>query len=393
MSTPHADINGVTQEDLNKLKGAYDITKLFVDQIKTKPGPDYEFADLVSWFPKIHWSPLEPYEYKDKGIDADPEYKELFAAAERIDHLTPKLGTVLYGVQLADLTDKQKDQLARLVAYRGTVFFRNQDKLDIKTQLALGRYYGKLHRHPLTAVPRGAAKDDELFDVHVIWGDENKMPSLGYSQTLQWHADASYEEQPPAYTMLKLIQTPPTGGDTSYSSGYGLYDLLSPGLQQYLETHTALHSAVEQARDAERYDQPVRRDPVVTEHPMVRVHPVTGYKSVYVNPGFTRCIVGVPGPESEAILNYLYSLIATNATHSIRWRWQENDVAVWDNRIVTHAATYGCYPGRRHGVRVTVRGEKPYYDEKGQSQENWLQKEFDIKLVEKDGSKGANYND
>jgi hypothetical protein len=108
----------------------------------------------------------------------------------------------------------------------------------------------------------------------------NPFPSIDL-----WHSDVSYELQPPSTTSLKLITGPEVGGDTLWSSGYALYSSLSPGLQVYLEGLSALHSAVAQADGARAAGIPVRREPIETVHPVIRVHPATGWKSVYVNPG------------------------------------------------------------------------------------------------------------
>ena len=108
----------------------------------------------------------------------------------------------------------------------------------------------------------------------------DSLPSLDL-----WHSDVSYELQPPSTTSLKLLTGPEAGGDTLWSSGYALYSSLSPGLQIYLEGLSALHSAVAQADGARASGIPVRREPIETVHPVIRVHPATGWKTVYVNPG------------------------------------------------------------------------------------------------------------
>jgi sulfonate dioxygenase len=174
-----------------------------------------------------------------------------------------------------------------------------------------------------------------------------------------WHSDVSYELQPPSTTSLKLLTGPEAGGDTLWSSGYALYSSLSLGLQVYLEGLTALHSAVAQADGARAAGIPVRREPIETVHPVIRVHPATGWKSVYVNPGgcsltptpptgrlpaiftphgigFTRRIVGVPKAESDAILAFLFAQISQNHDFQVRFKWEPNDVAIWDNRVSFH---------------------------------------------------------
>ena len=145
----------------------------------------------------------------------------------------------------------------------------------------------------------------------------------------------TYELQPPSYTSLKLLTGPPRGGggDTLWASQYAVYDALSRPMQQYLESLTALHSAHMQAEGSRAADRPVRRDPVITEHPLVRTHPVTGWKSVFFNPGFVTEIVGVPKLESDYIIKYLSEVLATTQELHVRFQWRKNDVAFWDNRI------------------------------------------------------------
>ena len=145
----------------------------------------------------------------------------------------------------------------------------------------------------------------------------------------------TYELQPPSYTSLKVLTGPPRGGggDTLWSSQYAVYDALSTPMQKYLESLTALHSANMQAEGSRAAGRPVRRDPVITEHPLIRTHPVTGWKSVFFNPGFVTEIVGVPKAESNHIVNYLNEVITTTQELHVRFQWQKNDVAFWDNRI------------------------------------------------------------
>jgi sulfonate dioxygenase len=128
-----------------------------------------------------------------------------------------------------------------------------------------------------------------------------------YSSGELWHTDVSYELQPPSTTSLKLITCPETGGDTLWSSSYALYSSLSPGLQTYLEGLSAVHSAVAQADGARAAGVPVRREPIETVHPVIRVHPATGWKSIYVNPGgYSLAPICSPTPITFGRMSYLY---------------------------------------------------------------------------------------
>ncbi|KAJ7455314.1 hypothetical protein B0H11DRAFT_2067619 [Mycena galericulata] len=305
-----------------------------------KTEAQYEFAQFKPSFPKVSWEPLKEIAVSDRGLIADPAKKSLLGAASK-----------LLGIDLRQLSDTQKDELALLVAERGVVFFRDQE-IDIHGQLDLARHFGPLHKHATTPIPRVG-----LEHVHVVYNDASRRPDPStFSKLELWHTDVSYEIQPPSTTSLKVITGPEYGGDTLWSSGYALYSSFSPGFQKYLEGLTAVHSAVAQADGARAAGLPVRREPVETIHPVVRVHPVTGWKSVYVNPGFTRRIVGIPKAESDAILSLLFHQIAENPDFQVRFKWGKNSIAFW---IVTHSATFDFWPATRHALRATPHGEKP----------------------------------
>ncbi|KZV90625.1 TauD-domain-containing protein [Exidia glandulosa HHB12029] len=315
----------------------------------------YEYARYKPRFPELSWAPLEEFPVVDRGLSADPDKKALLSAATKVIHLTPAIGTELEGIDLRRLSDAQKDELALLVAERGVVFLRDQP-IDIHEQLQLGRYFGTLHKHATTPVPR----EEGLEEVHVVYNDSAHKPdSSAFSKLELWHTDVSYEVQPPALTSLKVITLPPYGGDTLWSSGYALFAGLSPAFQEYLSKLSAVHSAVAQAQGARSAGIHVRRQEIETVHPVVRVHPVTGKRSIYVNPGFTRRILDVPKAESDAILQFLFTQIAQNTDHQVRFRWTRDAIALWDNRIVTHTATFDFWPHRRHALRVTPHGERP----------------------------------
>ncbi|KIW81828.1 hypothetical protein Z517_04854 [Fonsecaea pedrosoi CBS 271.37] len=352
----------------------------------------YPYDSLRPRFPDIHWDALKDIPYEDKGLRGDPRFRNLLDAAEDVFDYIPKIGTEITGIKLTQLTDAQKCDLARLVATRGVVFFRNQEDFDIEAQRELGKFFGTLHRHATTSVP----EKEGLEDVHVIYTTEQSLDQRAlFTPTYLWHSDVSYEVQPPSYTSLKVLSGPPRGGggDTLWCSQYAIYDVLSAPMQKYLESLTALHSAEEQAQGSRAAGRPVRREPVTTEHPLIRVNPVTGWKCLFFNPGFVKKIVGVPRAESDAIIRYLNELITTTQEAHVRLQWGKHDVAIWDNRCTIHSATFGFQPHRRHGVRVTVTGEKPYFDPVGKSQEEEYNKKWGLPQPNKDGSGRSNYND
>ncbi|KAH0273120.1 TauD-domain-containing protein, partial [Aureobasidium melanogenum] len=353
---------------------------------------NYPYDHLLPTFPDLKWDPLVEVPYNDKGLLGCPNFSSLLASATSIRDYNPKIGTEVEGIDLANLSDAQKNDIARLIATRGVVFFRNQKNLDINKQRELGAYFGTLHKHATTSVPR----EKGLEDVHVVFaegarGARNQI----FSPSFLWHSDVTYEIQPPSYTSLKLLSGPPSGGGgtTLWSSQYAAYDSLSPHMQTYLSSLSALHSADMQAADSVRGNRPVRRDPITTIHPLVRVNPVTGWKSIFYNPGFVTKIVGVPRLESDHIIAFLNELIATTNEIHVSFDWNKDDVAFWDNRICNHSATYGFAPHRRHAVRVATQAEVPYYDEDGKSQEEELNAKYGLPAGNKDCSGVGNYND
>lgn len=330
---------------------------------------NYKYKDLIPQYPEVEWDPLELVEVpKDRALLADPNnnYANLFRDATLVRHLNPKIGTEIYGVKLEELDDTQKNELALLLSNRIVVFFKDQEDFDLDKQLEFGRYFGPLHKHPSAGYPvvNGKAYDE----VVAIWSDTftgRRGLNTGYPG---WHSDATFEKQPPAYALLKIITNPSSGGDTLWLSGYALYDALSPNLQKYLEGLTAIHTDKVIYDGFKNIGKHVRRSVVYNEHPVIRTHPVTGYKSLFVNPNFTQSIVGIPKSESDAILKYLFNVISTFQDATIKYKWSTNDVAIWDNRPSLHTATTDFDIELRHGVRVTTIGEAPFFDPNSKSQ-------------------------
>jgi len=143
-----------------------------------------EYEELRPSFPELKWGPIEDVPYSDKGLLGDPNFKHLLADATDIFDYGPRIGTEISGVQLKNLTDDQKNDLARLIAVRGVVFFRDQD-LTIEEQLDLGRYYGTLHKHATTSIPK-----DGQDEVHVVYADSNsKSQAALFQPNYAWHSD------------------------------------------------------------------------------------------------------------------------------------------------------------------------------------------------------------
>lgn len=227
---------------------------------------------------------MQPFEHHDRGKDADTSYPELLSEKATVKHLTPKMGTEITGVQLSKLSLAGRDQLARYVAERKLVAFRNQDfaSLPIAEAVEFGRYFGPLHIHPTSGSPAGFP---EVHLVHRAAGDTS--PSTYFERNLSsvaWHSDVSYEAQPPGIAFLYLLEKPETGGDTLFADAGEAYCRLSPAMQERLHGLYATHSAIEQANASKARGGVLRREPIVSTHPIVRTHPVTGEKALFVSP-------------------------------------------------------------------------------------------------------------
>jgi taurine dioxygenase len=267
-----------------------------------------------------------------------------------VDKYTPIIGAEISGADLATpLSNRQMDEIHRALVENSVIFFRDQH-LTQEQHLAFGHNFGELHIHP--AAPH-APGHEELMIIHA---DKDSPRANGEG----WHSDVSCDTEPPMGSILYIKQTPPKGGDTLFASMYAAYEALSARMKGYLDGLTAIHDGEEAYRGT--YKNVGVQDKAVyprAEHPVIRTHPVTGKKALYVNRGFTRRLVGVPRDESTAVLQYLYEH-AENPLFQCRFRWQPNSIAFWDNRCVQHRAMWDYWPQTRSGFRVTVAGDKPY---------------------------------
>ncbi|KAF1913439.1 hypothetical protein BDU57DRAFT_482371 [Ampelomyces quisqualis] len=299
--------------------------------------------------------------------------------------LTPVIGREYHGLQVTDLLNGGGElirDLAITISQRGVVFLRDQivTPLQMKTLMeAITNVAGcpessGLHVHPLTE------EGSELGDQISVISSEKQKKGGGLTHQLSdvsrfasagWHTDISFEPVPSDYAMLKIHTLPTTGGDTLWASGYEAYDRLSPAMQQFLEGLTATHDAKFFLEEAERLGNPIRKgirgnplnfgETLTAVHPVIRTNPVTGWKSIYVNKGFTKRINGITKDESDLLLNYLFNLVTQNHDAQVRFKWRANDLAIWDNRSTWHCATYD-YAEARAGDRVCSLGEAPYLD-------------------------------
>jgi taurine dioxygenase len=266
-----------------------------------------------------------------------------------VERLTPIIGAEIGGVDLSGpLSGAQQDEIRRALAENLVVFFRDQ-KLTPDQHVAFGRLFGDLHVHP--AAPHAEGRP-ELMIVHA---DAESTRANGED----WHTDVSCDAEPPMASILRITRCPPSGGDTLFASMYAAYDALSERMKAYLDGLTAVHDGEHVYRGTYANfgvaDKPAYPR---SEHPVVRTHPVTGRKALYVNRIFTTRIVGLPRDESDAVLAFLLAH-AESPLWQCRFRWRPDSMAFWDNRSVQHRAMWDYWPHTRSGFRVTVKGERP----------------------------------
>lgn len=263
--------------------------------------------------------------------------------------LTLALGAEVRGIDLArSLSQEDVQTLERAWMDHLVLFFRDQS-LDIEQLRAFGERFGTLHIHPQGDIESHPG----VIKIHT---DGNSKTYAGRG----WHSDVSCDEEPPLGSILHLHTVPDSGGDTIFSNMYAAFEALSQPMQALVSELRALHSGEknyrlyfgnqpEELRDG-RYPEAV--------HPMVRTHPVTGRKALYINEIFTDHIVDVERAESDMLLEFLYGH-ARAPRFQCRFRWSTNAIAMWDNRCTQHMALWDYFPGVRSGFRVTIGGDVP----------------------------------
>ena len=269
----------------------------------------------------------------------------------QIKPFSPALGAEVRGINLANGIDSTTYQAIRKAFLKFQVlFFKDQTEMAAETQVDIGKLFGDLHAHPAAPQMTG---HPEIFEIHV---QKNSKVANGEF----WHSDVSCDEEPPLGTMLQIHILPESGGDTLFANSYAAYEALSQPFKETLSNLTALHESEHVYRG--RYsDRGVDDDGKLYPHaihPVIRTHPETGKKAVYVNRTFTTRINELNETESRAILNYLYDH-CEKIDFQIRFRWEINDVAFWDNRCAMHRAVWDYWPEERKGRRVTIKGDRP----------------------------------
>ena len=281
-----------------------------------------------------------------------PDWVDLAYSAFDLQPMAPTIGAVVVGISMADPLDSETfAQLNRALLEWKVLFFRNQD-IAPSQHSAFAANWGALESHPFARV-RSAQPD-----AHEVLRLEKGPDAAGRENI--WHSDVTWRANPSLGSVLRAIELPPLGGDTLWADMAAAYDCLGVEMQQLLGGLVAVHDWINTfgrgmdpaTRDALRPEFPA------VEHPVVRTHPETGRKMLYVNAAFTQRIVGLSNDESERLLAFLY-LQAGYPEYQCRFRWELGDVAFWDNRSTQHYASSDYHPQRRVMERITIVGDRP----------------------------------
>lgn len=274
----------------------------------------------------------------------------------KITPLTPTIGAVIEGADLSQrLDDTQLHEVRAALLAHQVIFFEDQHMTPVQHRDFAARF-GALHTHPLYP---GVPEAPELFILDNHAGNPTDNDS--------WHTDVTFIETPPMASILYARHLPPSGGDTIWSNMKAAYEALSPAFREFLSSLDAVHDfargfpqrgVVAKGAGEDKHAKAMEEHPPVL-HPVVRTHPETGEDGLFVNFGFTERIKGLRRKESDAILNMLFEHIQ-KPEFLVRWRWSDNAVAFWDNRVTQHYAVNDYLPQRRVMNRATVLGDRPY---------------------------------
>ncbi|MCP5185521.1 MAG: TauD/TfdA family dioxygenase [Pseudomonadales bacterium] len=250
----------------------------------------------------------------------------------QVIRLAGALGAEVHGVDLGQVDADTAAALEALLLEHLVLFFPGQN-LTQEQHVALGRHFGTLEGHP--NLKNAFLEHPEIFELAATRG--------GIAD--EWHTDITFQESPALMSILNMVRCPPVGGDTMWSSLYAAYDELSAPMKELCEGLTALHDAL-----------PHNHPEQMAVHPVVRVHPVTGRRALYVNEHFTRRIVEMSAEESAMLLQYLTGWVK-NPRFTVRYRWAQGTIGMWDNRCTQHFVI-NDFDGERIIQRVTVMGDQ-----------------------------------
>ena len=270
-----------------------------------------------------------------------------------IKPFAPNLGAVITNVDLSnDINDVELKGIRDAFHKFQVLFFQNQSEISPENHIKLGRCFGDLHIHPAATKMKNYP---QIFEINT---DKNSKIANGAED---FHSDVSCDIEPPLGTMLQLHILPECGGDTMFANMYMAYEALSNPMQKFLSDLKAFHESEHfySGRYKTESNGESKTEYPSAIHPVIRTHPETGKKAIFVNKFFTTRILGLEPQESKFILDFLFSHIE-KTEFQIRYRWNKNDMAFWDNRCTIHKALWDYFPHERKGRRVTIKGDKPF---------------------------------
>tara|TARA_B100000287_G_scaffold297148_1_gene280283 strand:+ start:464 stop:1291 length:828 start_codon:yes stop_codon:yes gene_type:complete len=269
--------------------------------------------------------------------------------------LSGALGAEINGIDLKDSTDKNWKVINNLMLEHKALFFRDQD-ITSEQQINLARKFGPLEKHVYV---KGLENHPEI--IRIIKGPQEKHQ---WGET--WHTDVSYNPKPTKVIILRSRKIPPVGGDTMFSNMEIAYETLDENIKKRIEGKRAIHSSLGAAAFVDKYEEMEGNgnlDEYSNEHPMVRTHPETNKKILYVNSMYTKKIIDMDKNESDEILQKIFQH-QERLDFTCRFKWTENAVAIWDNRSTQHQGLTDFFPGRGLGHerimdRIAVEGDNP----------------------------------
>ncbi len=274
----------------------------------------------------------------------------------RIEPLTLTIGAEIGGIGLNQKLDESVVEIVREAWLRyKVILFRDQD-IDHESHIRLGRLFGELEGHPVIPHIPG---HPELLVIKGVEGvtltPEAFEPFKAFNK---WHTDVTFRQRPSIASVLRARLIPPVGGDTIWADAAAAYVGLPEAVKTRIATLDAEHDIVRSfgPRVSDEKRAQIARDYPPVSHPVVRTHPETGEKILYVNHTFTTRILGIPEEESDALLRLLYDRIKV-PEYQVRFRWSPNAIAIWDNRSTQHYAVGDYWPADRALERVTVSGD------------------------------------
>lgn len=265
--------------------------------------------------------------------------------------MSPAIGAEISGVDLREEQDEASIAAIRAALNQYKVIFFRDQPITPAQHIAFARRFGELEIHPATPADQ---PDPEILRI------EHGPKSRGVENN--WHSDVTWRERPSLGSILRAVEVPQTGGDTLFASMEAAYEALSPAMQDWVCTLTAVHDIARVfAKRLGKSTEELHAKYPPMEHPVVRTHPETGRRALYVNTGFVTHIKGLSAKESDWLLEHLYSF-ARIPEFQCRFRWEAGSIAFWDNRSSQHYAASDYFPAVRIMERVTIAGDRPFFD-------------------------------